>query len=198
MHTSIRQVRILDAATGIFSRHGFKKSSVEQIAAAAGVGKGTVYLRFQSKEDLFYQVLVREARTLAALTSKGIDPRDPADELLVTRTLALWEAIGEQRLLADLLLGRHEEVLPKWAEQLAELRTVLRHPLVEVLELGVRQGTVRRDVDRESLATILLDLRAASLIVLENTVRTVEEQERLGLTTLDVLMNGIRAHDPVP
>lgn len=187
-----KKTRILDAATAIFGRQGFKKASVEQIASAAGVGKGTIYLRFDSKEDLFYQVLNRVTRDLAARTSKGIDARDPADELLVTRTLALWDAIAEQPLLADLLLGRHEEILPGWTEQLAELRAVLCHPLVEVLELGARQGTVRPDIDRDALATVLLDLRAASLLVLESTLRTAEDQDRLGLTTLDILMNGVR------
>ncbi|MGZ5968756.1 MAG: TetR/AcrR family transcriptional regulator, partial [Polyangiales bacterium] len=53
---------ILTEAGKAFTRFGFKKTSVDEIAKKAGVAKGTVYLAAESKEDLFYQVLHRELR----------------------------------------------------------------------------------------------------------------------------------------
>jgi AcrR family transcriptional regulator len=44
---------ILNAAGEVFARFGFKKASVEDIARRAGVGKGSIYLHFESKEALF-------------------------------------------------------------------------------------------------------------------------------------------------
>ncbi len=48
--------QILDAAIGLFSERGFESTSIQEIAQAAGVAKGTVYLYFKSKEDLVRQV----------------------------------------------------------------------------------------------------------------------------------------------
>ena len=47
---------IIEAATEVFSRFGFKKASVDDIARRARIGKGTVYLHFDSKEELFATV----------------------------------------------------------------------------------------------------------------------------------------------
>lgn len=43
---------ILDAADLLFERYGYRKTTVEEIAQAAGIGKGSLYLHFRSKEDL--------------------------------------------------------------------------------------------------------------------------------------------------
>ncbi len=79
---------ILRAAVKAFARFGFKKASVEEIAREAGVAKGTVYLACDSKEDLYYQALNREVRSWVAETAKLIDPRKPADQLLMSASLA--------------------------------------------------------------------------------------------------------------
>ncbi|MCK8496599.1 TetR/AcrR family transcriptional regulator [Myxococcus fulvus] len=57
--SSEHRTAILDAATDSFSRLGFKKTSIEDIAKRAGIGKGTVYLHFESKEALLGAVIDR-------------------------------------------------------------------------------------------------------------------------------------------
>ena len=56
--------RLIDAAAAAFSRVGFDRASIEEIAGAAEVGKGTVYLYFDSKEELFLSVLSELKRRL--------------------------------------------------------------------------------------------------------------------------------------
>ena len=56
-----KERRILETAEKLFARYGLRKTTVEEIAAAADVGKGTVYLFFSSKEELFATVVRREA-----------------------------------------------------------------------------------------------------------------------------------------
>src|ERR1700691_4709916 len=57
---------ILDAARTVFSREGYAASSVEDVADEAGIGKGTVYLYFKSKEELYLAALARDIRVFAA------------------------------------------------------------------------------------------------------------------------------------
>jgi AcrR family transcriptional regulator len=51
--------RILDAAMTVFRRHGFRRSSIEQAAEAAGLTRQALYHHFKSKEELFRAVIVR-------------------------------------------------------------------------------------------------------------------------------------------
>lgn len=56
---------ILDAARAVFSREGYAATSVDEIAAEAGIAKGTVYLYFKSKEELYLAALARDIRAFA-------------------------------------------------------------------------------------------------------------------------------------
>src|ERR1017187_10788364 len=55
-----RPQQILDAALSVFSEHGIDAAKLEEIAARAGVSKGTIYLYFPSKEELFREVVRRK------------------------------------------------------------------------------------------------------------------------------------------
>lgn len=59
-HASAKAARILDSARGLALEHGVRKVTIAEIAAAAGVGKGTVYLYWETKEDLFVGLVARE------------------------------------------------------------------------------------------------------------------------------------------
>lgn len=74
--SEFRTATILRAASRLFAEGGFANTTVEDIARAAGVAKGTVYLYFPSKEDIYRAAFVRnieelKERTLAALAEAG-------------------------------------------------------------------------------------------------------------------------------
>jgi AcrR family transcriptional regulator len=66
-HQQERRGSILDAAIEVFDEKGFDRANVEAIARAAGIGKGTVYLYFKSKEDIF-AAIVAERTLLPKMT----------------------------------------------------------------------------------------------------------------------------------
>src|SRR5881394_1582524 len=55
--TEFRTAGILEAARKVFAKRGFSDATVDDIAAAAGVAKGTVYLYYNSKRDLYFAAL---------------------------------------------------------------------------------------------------------------------------------------------
>jgi len=61
-----RRQSILEAARMVFARKGYDASGVEDIAEQAGIGKGTLYLYFPSKEQIYLAALLEEARKLNA------------------------------------------------------------------------------------------------------------------------------------
>jgi len=70
-----RREQVLDAALRLFRRYGFRKTTVDEIAAEAGVGKGSVYLEFLSKEDLFFALVEEHERAILAEVRLVADSR---------------------------------------------------------------------------------------------------------------------------
>ncbi|OHV01899.1 TetR/AcrR family transcriptional regulator [Mycobacterium talmoniae] len=72
-----RADRILDTARDLLLRWGYRRVTIDELARRAGVGKGTIYLHWRSREDLFHAVSSREA---AAMTDAivGSLRNDPA------------------------------------------------------------------------------------------------------------------------
>jgi AcrR family transcriptional regulator len=57
-----RAARILDVAAGLLLRHGYRRVTIDDVARGAGIGKGTVYLHWKTREELFSAVFEREVR----------------------------------------------------------------------------------------------------------------------------------------
>jgi AcrR family transcriptional regulator len=82
-----RQAAILDAATTVFLRYGFKKTSMDDLARAVGISRQALYLHFQNKEALFRATVLHttEAMCAAALAREDLK--------LEERVLGAYEAI---------------------------------------------------------------------------------------------------------
>jgi AcrR family transcriptional regulator len=186
---------ILCAATRLFARFGFKKTSVDQIAKDAGVAKGTVYLAADTKEDLFYQAVHREVRAYTAELAKLIDPRKPADIMLAEITLAGLKYLEERPLVRDLIFGNHQILLPEWADRLDELRALGRANGAEIIRLGMRQGIFRPDLDVDELSMLLEDMAIATQVFHNRGAQKEERLRKRLVAAFDLLMNGIRVRE---
>lgn len=115
-----RATRILDAAAELIQRWGYKKTAVDDIAKLAGVAKGTIYLHWKTREDLFAALLLREGiETTRAMWE--LIARDPAGVYLsnavkhamyviMTRPLARAMYIGDVSVLGELLQSGREDM----------------------------------------------------------------------------------------
>src|ERR671913_1849863 len=91
---------ILKAATQVFARNGFFQSKVADMARAAGVAAGTVYLYFRSKDDLLVSLFERTMREVIADVGAALERvTDPSDRLTQIARLHL-ERLGRDRDLA--------------------------------------------------------------------------------------------------
>lgn len=77
-----RKEVIIDAAEQVFSKFGYDASRVDDIAQTAGVAKGTIYLYFQSKQDLFISLVERRIGEFEKLLEKELLHRNTAHEVL--------------------------------------------------------------------------------------------------------------------
>ena len=70
--------RVLDAATEVFAASG-PDASIDDIARLAGVGHGTVFRRFPTKDDLMYAVIERHIAQVTALAEEALASDDPGE-----------------------------------------------------------------------------------------------------------------------
>jgi AcrR family transcriptional regulator len=80
--SEFRRDEILDAAHRVFAGRGFREATVDHIAEAAGVAKGTVYLYFKSKDDLYWAALHRGLDRLHAQTRAALEAADSVHDKL--------------------------------------------------------------------------------------------------------------------
>jgi AcrR family transcriptional regulator len=185
------QERILNSAADCFGRWGYKKTSIDAVAEQAGVAKGTIYLYCKSKQDLLYQAVHRELRQWIADLSKKIDPRRPANELMVEIAASDLEFIEKRPLVRDLLFGMFHGLLPEWAERFDELRAFGQRHIVELLQLGIRQGLFTRDLDIEATARVLQDMQLSGALLGHRTRQRLADVRRQQLAAVRLVMKGL-------
>jgi AcrR family transcriptional regulator len=90
-----RPQELLDAALALFVEKGFAATRSEEVAARAGVSKGTLYLYFPSKEELFKAVVRSNLSSLIAEGQQMADSFDgPTGELLRCLMQIWWQRVG--------------------------------------------------------------------------------------------------------
>ncbi len=104
-----REERILDAAATLLVRWGYRKTTIDDVAHEAGVGKGTIYLHWKDKNELFGAALRRASRQAVAYTLQRIadDPEGGLPHRLWTHGML---AAFSNPLLAALMKGRPDIV----------------------------------------------------------------------------------------
>src|SRR5712692_10353211 len=183
---------ILRAATRVFARNGYFNSKVADIARAAEVADGTVYLYFKSKEEILHSIFDQNIAEVIAAGRKLIEHLgDPREKLRRIAKLHL-ERLGADRDLAVVfqveLRGSTKFMEEFSAAGFAEYLTLLRRTFEE----GQRVGVFRKELNATVAAKILfgaLDEMATNWIISKRTYKL----EPVAEVVMDVFLNGVSA-----
>ncbi len=148
--------RLLDAAEARFRRFGYKRTTVEDLAAEAGTGKGSVYLHFESKQAVYLAVVERSLEQFLAAAESALAGPGASPDLLRALVGTTIDHYGHDELLRSSLLGDTDLVEGEVARLAADLQSDrIRSLLRDVLTRGQAEGSVRPDVDPVSAAAVL-------------------------------------------
>jgi AcrR family transcriptional regulator len=151
---------IARAAIALFSKKGFAATSVEEIAEAAGIGKGTIYEYFKTKEGVFVAAIeewIGEAETQILEILHGID--DPVERLqaFVNRNMDLFDSYGSKetdsgRLYIEILQQTFMDggAFYKHHHLLKSLGDRIRSIVVDIILDGVSKGVFSPRIARDS------------------------------------------------
>ena len=156
----------MDAAEKLFASKRFHETTLDDVVKAAGVGKGTVYRYFESKDDLFFQTAVSGFEALAELLGRTVRPDGPFDQQLLSICREVSGFFKRRQPLFRMM--QSEAMRVRWQDKGVRSRwqagrCKLLAAVTEVVARGVDEGKVRNDIGPDTLAHVLLGmLRARS------------------------------------
>jgi TetR/AcrR family transcriptional regulator, fatty acid metabolism regulator protein len=181
---------ILRAATRVFARNGYFNSKVADIARAANVADGTVYLYFKSKEEILHSIFDQNMAEAIASGRKLIEKIDDPKEKLRRIAVLHLERLGADRDLAIVfqveLRGSTKFMREFSAAGFAEYLGLLR----KTFEEGQRSGVFRKNLNAKQVSKILfgaLDEMATNWIISKRSYQL----EPMAEVVMDVFLNGV-------
>ncbi|WP_439427837.1 TetR/AcrR family transcriptional regulator [Micromonospora sp. LA-10] len=146
--------RLFVAAVDLIAEQGFSATTVDDIAARAGVAKGTVYYNFESKTVLFEELLRHGIGLLTAEFRTAVEGLPPL-EALGALVRAQLEYIRRYRAFAQLLLSEMWRTNREWQQTLRLLRGEAIAVIADTVKAGVDSGDLPADLDVRTASSAL-------------------------------------------
>jgi TetR/AcrR family fatty acid metabolism transcriptional regulator len=192
---SDKRERILLAAVKVFAAKGFYCARVSDVARAAGVADGTIYLYFSSKEELlrglFEENLTRIIGQLQSLVVEGISAEEKLERLFEGYT----QFTENEPELAEVLTVELRESGKFMNEFAAPLFGEFLRIVVDVLDAGQSAGEFRKDFSTRTIARAMfgaLDELALSWVMSKRKWNLHQS----GREVVDVFLRGMRVTSP--
>ncbi len=175
--------RLIDAAVAVFAEHGADDASLEEIARRAGVGIGTLYRHFPSRQALLEAVYRDQVEAVRARADELLGYESPGAALAEwLRVLSAFSST--KRSLTSALL----ETLGKDSELLSACSTVICGAADELLNRAKEAGEVRPDADARDLIRLVHAVNIAA----QHAPADPGQPDRL----IGIILDGLRPQPP--
>jgi AcrR family transcriptional regulator len=191
-----KEDRILDGWDRLLARYGYRKLTMDDLASEVGIGKGTIYLHFRSKEDLLYSHIDRVVRQLIErlklVLRSTLSPGDKLREIIVLRVMFRFDAVQHfPESLSEMFRDFRAGVLARREHYFKEEAKIL----AAALRQGQRAG-VFRSTDRFNTANAIL-AATNSLLPFHLSARELgrrQDIEKTATMITDLLLDGLLQH----
>jgi len=182
---------ILEAAVQVFSGKGYHNTRMEEIAVTAGIGKGTIYEYFDSKLQLFQEMLEKCINTYHEKMAVN-DENLRLEERLKLVMEAHFKFCQENKNLTRLILWDTEVVDTELRQWAYKLRKDKEKRMYKIINQAIARGEIKQ-VDAELVTIIIMGTMAAMWLPI-----TVEEKDidpyKLAEEVTNILLGGIKGN----
>jgi TetR/AcrR family fatty acid metabolism transcriptional regulator len=185
-----KRERILRAAIDVFAKNGYFNAKVSEIAKAAGVADGTIYLYFDGKEDLLVTIFREHTRNYLQSLERAIAHVRRADERLRIAIRHHLETLGRDRslaIVAQVELRHSLKFMSLLSQQeVADYLNMLR----KIVEEGQSEGVFRRNLHPALVAKAvfgILDEMVTSWMLSEKEYEPAAQAEQIA----DLILTGL-------
>jgi AcrR family transcriptional regulator len=178
------QQRLVSAALTAFTEHGTDDVSLEEIARRAGVGIGTLYRHFPTRQSLLEAVYQDQIEALRAEGEKLITSLPP-DEALEAWLHAMARFSATKRSLVGALMA----TIGKESEVVSACSTIIRTSADQMLSMAQEAGQVRADINSGDLLRLVHSISM--------TADRATDPEQTG-RMIALVLDGLRSQPPAP
>ncbi|MFA6134825.1 MAG: TetR/AcrR family transcriptional regulator [Phycisphaerae bacterium] len=159
-HTNERRSGILAAAQRVFEAHGYAATTMEAVAVESGISKGSIYNYFNSKQELFYQLLT-DAVAAGQADSQAVLERDIPAQAKIDLMLDQWyQQLGYHLRISRLVLEYWATAAREHQGQLADsfkqMYRYWREQFCQIISKGIDGGEFSGDYDLTVAASLIL------------------------------------------
>jgi len=147
--------KVLAAARAVFSEHG-REAQMDDVASRAGVGVGTVYRHFPTKEALIEALMVDAFRSIAAEAKRALDIEDPWEAF----TAVLWH--GAETMSADRALSEVFASIPGAMESAMPTIEGLTESMETIMGRAKASGALRPDAIIDDIPMLMCGIGSAT------------------------------------
>jgi AcrR family transcriptional regulator len=159
--SEFRRAEIIDAARTVFARRGFAHGIIDEIAKEAGIAKGTVYLYFRSKTEIYNAVLNHDIKVLKKGTRDEIDAAATLKEKIGAFILSRLKN-AEERKEFFRIMDSGQQNLSMTRSQYREFLGEPVQRLASAIAEASRRGEIRQ-VPSEKTAWIIADMTRGTI-----------------------------------
>ncbi len=186
--TEAKEKAILESAAAVFARRPFHEVLIDEIATDAGIGKGTIYRYFETKDDLYFATTLHVLDGLAGAILQGVSQEQSSTrrlERIATENLRFY---WERRFLFPFL---HSDDLPARREEIMKRREAILRVVQETILTGIEKRELR-GIDARIGAELFLGMvRSANLFR-----RPEDTLEDLVAQIMSIFVDGIVRREP--
>jgi len=146
--------KIIAAAIELFSRKGIENATVEQIAEAADIGKGTVYNYFETKEDIVVAFMADLERRVQARLHRLAALTGPLDSILAEFIRLQLQRKKRYHKFVRVFLGQMFLHTDSFMPYMAEMQKAIDPPMEKLFRALQQRGLLRQDVNLSELILI--------------------------------------------
>jgi TetR/AcrR family acrAB operon transcriptional repressor len=188
--------RILNTAEVVFARRGVSRTSLNEIARAAGLTRGAIYWHFKDKADLFNAMMQRVTLPMeeAATRSDGHELADPLEYVRQTFIDALRKTVNDPQVRRVFEIATHKveyvDELKAVRDRHLDVRNNCMAHVARRLTLAMRRGSLARRVPARAAA---LGLHALIDGLIQNWMLDPEAFDlvRVGMQVIDTYLAGL-------
>jgi len=152
-----RKEEIIRVAANLFSQKSYHDVTMDQIAEKVGVAKGTIYLYFESKENLYLEILEETYEEIESILEKEIAKKDPAPQKLRKMLMLIFKFYLENLDVLRILSRDETHLIREHYEFTEHWRVKGVRFYQKILEKGINEGSFR-PVNTELTALIIFGL----------------------------------------
>lgn len=185
---------IITAAENLFHRYGYSKTSIDDIARDSGLGKGTIYYYFESKEDIFQEVVKINSESFFKILNDMIKAQtDFSEKFRLAISMPVKIAYEHAPLMIDALKNFPPKYLIRFDEIRNENKLKMISIVESVLQTGAEQNAITCSLPFKKVAKIIIDwfLLGDENIVIKNPAKFIKKAEEDYKIITEIILNGI-------